>query len=206
MYTIIEDCSPYYIRFKWEGLQEVIDFISANAELESSVPSGGYSTDKLPYDTASKINEMLPFNKEIALQLKRFWIFTTYPDGGSGIHKDSSNHRMSINIPLQILDDKCTTTLYSDEIFKDTKISNTFDTEQQGIRTRNVLQDWHVPSDYPILKTFTARADEAVLLNTEIWHNFWNKDSTNTRKILTMRVKDPGNFYFDDAKKVLFGI
>jgi len=52
----------------------------------------------------------------------------------------------------------------------------------------------------------TAKPNECILFNTDIWHDFDNSQSTNRRMVLTLRVNNPSTFYFDDAKKALFGI
>ena len=199
MYTIIEDCSPYYIRFKWEGLQEVISSVSQQS-LEKEEKHAGYQTEWLFRETAAKINDMLPF-KNLELRLNRFCIFNTYPDGGAGIHKDGVDNKVSINIPLQILDDKCITAWYDDDQFKDWTVSG----NAGHIPTRNILRDWRKAATYPTVKKMIARPDEAVLINTDIYHTFWNKDSTNSRKVLTLRVQNH-SIHFDEIKKMMFGL
>lgn len=204
MYTIIEDCSPYYIRFKWDGLSDVIDFVSKQP-LEKIVKGPGYQTEYLSRETAIQINNMLPFKDVTPLKLGRFWIFNTYPDGGAGIHKDGYDNRISINIPLQILDDKCITGWYDDKQFKDWPVSSNSTEHITGITTRNILRDWRKAAEYPQVKTLVAKPDEAVLLNVNIYHTFWNKDSTNNRKILTLRLIN-NDIYFDDVKKLIFDL
>jgi len=199
MYTIIEDCSPYYITFKWDGLQEVINFISQQP-LEKEEKHAGYQTQWLFQEEAMKINDTLPF-KNLGLRLHSFCIFNTYPDGGAGIHKDGIANKVSINIPLQILDDKCITSWYDDDQFKDWLVSDKG--MAHHIPTRNILRDWRKAATYPAVKTMIARPDEAVLINTDIYHSFWNKDSPNRRKVLTLRPDDT-TLPFDQIKKIMF--
>ena len=196
MYTIIEDCSPYYIRFKWAGLQEIINFISQQP-LEKEEKYPGYQNQWLTREAAEKTNDTLPF-KNLGLRLTRFCIFDTYPDGGMGIHTDGTNNKVGINIALQILDDKCITAWYDDEQFKDWPV----DTSRWG---NNILRDWRKAATYPTLKTMNLRPNEAVLLNTAIYHNVWNKNSPNNRILLTLRPYK-NILPFSVIKKIMFGL
>ena len=54
------------------------------------------------------------------------------------------------------------------------------------------------------LKRMTAVQGECILFNTDIYHDFDNSESLNRRTVLTLRHKNPGRWYFDDIKKVLF--
>ena len=195
MYTIIEDCSPYYIRFKWEGLQEVISSISQQP-LEKEEKYPGFQSQWLTKNAAIKINDMLPF-KNLGLRLSRFCIFDTYPDGGAGIHKDGMANKISINIALEILDDKCITAWYDDEQFKEWPVNTTTG------HSRNILRDWRKAATYPAVKTMVACPGEAVLFNTNIYHAFWNKNSANSRKVLTLRSEETP-LPFDQIKKIMF--
>ena len=51
----------------------------------------------------------------------------------------------------------------------------------------------------------TAVQGECILFNTEIFHDFDNSKSKNERMVLTLRDVEPGNVYFEDVKKRLFG-
>ena len=203
MYTIIEDCSPYYIRFKWEGLQDVISSISQQP-LENEEKYPGYQNQWLTKKAAIKINDMLPF-KDLKLRLSRFCIFDTYPDGGMGIHTDGvtnedgiNTQSVGINIALEISDDKCITYWYDDEQFKDwpANISRW---------SKNILKDWRKAATYPNVKTTNVRPGEAILLNTSIYHSVWNKDSPNRRILLTLRPR-VNTIPFAEIKKIMFGL
>lgn len=203
MYTIIEDCSPYYIRFKWEGLQEVISSISQQP-LEKEEKYPGYQNQWLTIEAAEKINAALPFNN-LGLRLTRFCIFDTYPDGGMGIHTDGwtteagiNTNEIGINIALEILDDKCITAWYDHDQFKDWPATTTS-------WSKNILRDWRKAATYPTVKTTNMRPGEAILLNTAIYHNVWNKHSPNNRKVLTLRPKN-NIIPFAEIKKIMFGL
>jgi len=203
MYTIIEDCSPYYIRFKWDGLQELISSISQQP-LEKEEKYPGYRNQWLTREAAIKINDSLPF-KNLELRLGRFCIFDTYPDGGMGIHTDGvtnedglNTQSVGINIALKISDDKCITYWYDDEQFKDWPADI-------GRWSKNVLRDWRKAATYPNVKTTNVRPGEAILLNTTIYHSVWNKDSSNSRILLTLRPR-VNTIPFAEIKKIMFGL
>ena len=196
MYTIIEDCSPYYIRFTFNGLENIIKY--ANAQVAANVKQyKGYSHDTLSYTSASAIISMLPISTEINLNVNRVAVFTTVPGGGCGIHKDGTNHRISLNIPLEILDEQCITNWYTDEELKD--MSLVVDTNY----TRNVYLDYTTLNKFTPVKTMIAQPNEMILFNTDIYHSWDNTGSGNRRKILTLRPAEPESIFFDDIKKIL---
>jgi len=196
VYTIIEDCSPYYIRFTFNGLEDVIKY--ANAQVAANVKQyKGYSHDTLSCESSNTIISMLPISTEINLNVNRVAVFTTVPGGGCGIHKDATNHRMSLNIPLEVLDDQCITNWYTDEELKGMVLVG--DTNY----SRNVYLDYTTMNKFIPIKTMTAQPNEMLLFNTDIYHSWDNTDSSNRRKILTLRPTYPESVFFDDIRKIL---
>ena len=53
-----------------------------------------------------------------------------------------------------------------------------------------------------------AQPNEAILFNTEIFHNWDNSLSNNERVVLTLRptLSVRREIYFDTMKKIMFGI
>ena len=199
MYTIIEDSSPYYIRFTFTGLNHVLNFVSNQVPINIKNYLG-YSHDTLDIKTSEQIISMLPMSTQIDFKKDRVAIFTTMSGGGSGIHKDGLNNRLSINLHLHILDDKCTTYWYEDKLFENLTLVG--DTNY----TRNVYPDYKTMNKFQSIKTMVAQPNEMVLFNTDIYHSWSNLNSKNYRKILTLRPQNSGTFYFDDAKKLLFNL
>lgn len=210
MFTIIEDCSPFYIRFTYPGIEKVIDL--CNYHLDN------YKFDHdrfLTFDDATgkevlESTQLLPY---LDLMEQRVSIFHTTAGGyKSPVHKDGKNHRISINFGFRILDDKCVTSWYPDIISPDYKPEVVDLTDRHMINGKKAekvidsreFDDFDENKHKPI-KTFVMKQGEAVLFNTDIWHR-WNNRSLNERAILTLRVKNPGNFYFKDGKKALFGL
>jgi len=197
MYTIIEDCSPYYIRFTFDGLKNIINY-TTNQTPVSVVNYVMYSHDTLSLPAAETIISMLPMSNKITFNINRVAVFTTPPNGGCGVHKDGSHDRTSFNIPIEILDNNCITSWYSDEMFEG------FPILEKSNYSRNVYRDYKTMNKFKSVKTMTAQPNEMTLFNTEIYHSWSNYNSSNTRKILTLRSVNAKELYFNDAKKILF--
>jgi hypothetical protein len=196
-YTIIEDCSPYYIRFTFDGLQDIIKFASSQStELIRQLP--GYRHEHYNLEEANTIISMLPMSPSIKFKNSRVALFNTPPGGGCGIHKDGSDAKVSLNIPIEILNDKCLTHWYTDDTLKDLPLNLV-----RGY-SRNVWPDWKSTSQFSPVKTMTAVPNEMILFNTEIYHCWNNQHSTKTRKIITLRTVDT-SITFEDMRKLMFG-
>ena len=194
MYTIIEDCSPYYIRFTWNKLPELVNFIKSRPiDLTGRLERTAYTHYNFDDITARQIVKQLPMEQDFLFDITRVALFITPPGGKSTIHKDGVDNRMSINIGISILDNKCTTSWYTDE-----SVSHLEKLNDEYSRV--------VTANGPItpVKQMTAQSNECILFNTDIYH-LWDNQSDKTRIVLTLRDTDHGNLYFEDAKKKLFG-
>jgi hypothetical protein len=205
-YEIIEDCSPYYIRFKFDNLNNIITYVNdiiktlgTNAYEPTTLYQQnyeGYSHHNFNNGIAENITDMLPMSTVFSFNKKRVAIFDTIPGGGCGIHKDGYNCKISFNIPIEVHDELCITNWYTDEIFKDKPII--------GMPySRNVHLDFKSISQFPAIKTMTALPNEMILFNTNIYHRWDNTNSSNVRKILTFRTSNH-DLVFEDARKILF--
>lgn len=194
-YTIIEDCSPYYIRFTFDGLLEVIEYIKSLTVLSYN-DRGSYSHDTFSEIDGISIIRKLPMFKDFDWLYDRVSIFKTPPGGRSAIHKDGLKTEVGINIPLTILDNKCITSWYADKLFR-------YSTEQGMPYTRAVSDD---NFDYPSLHEMIAQPNEMILFNVGIYHS-WHNNSNNFREVLTLRFNDEirkNVMTFDNAKRILF--
>lgn len=204
MYEIIEDCSPYCIRFRFEGLEELINFIKT---LKPSVEYGAVNYFHRTFHEvdAKKIIEKLPMANDFDWLTKRFTIFSTPPGRCCAIHKDGNAYKdggggdfVGINIPLTILDDQCVTSWYDDEVFKDMNVFG-------WPYCFKVLFDPKGYDQFPKLKQMVMKPTEVVLFNSSIYHSWENNKSKNIREILTLRFKHGEQINFFDARKILFG-
>jgi hypothetical protein len=196
MFTIIEDASPYFIRCTHPGMDEIIDL--CKTELNKVIIKHSFMNHKLDWDLAGQILALVPV--DIKLQQKRTSLFVTQPGRYYRPHKDGFDHRFSINYTVQVLDDKCVTSWYSDmDLDQYAKTGAEF----PGYGSREI--DNYDGTKKP-LKSMVAVQGECILFNTDIYHDFDNSDSTNQRAVLTLRAEDSGNVYFDDMKRMMFGL
>ena len=195
-YEIIENCSPYYIRFKWNGLLDLIKFVSEQpVYIENGTQHSAYTHYDFDVSSAQQIINLLPM-KEFNFTLERVALFITPAGKISSIHKDGNSNRFSINIPIKVLDNKCITKWYSDNTFKNIPPVGLPYTRRIPIASS---------SNIDAVQTMIAQPNECILFNTDVYHSWDNSQSTNQRVVLTLRVKNSENIYFEDVKKILFG-
>ena len=196
MFTIIEDCSPYYVRFTHDKLDEVV---RRGMESVKDVKfSRKFSHYKLDRDSVLSLKEVCPLFDSFDLNLLRVSMFVSQPGLYYRAHKDGLDHKFSLNYNVKILDQKCVTSWYSDEDLKDYPIDN--------LPTRNsrecmgFIKENHTP-----LKSMTASPNECVLFNTDLFHDWDNSNSENERMVLTLRLTSYQGLgtSFEDARKII---
>jgi Rps23 Pro-64 3,4-dihydroxylase Tpa1-like proline 4-hydroxylase len=197
MYTIIEDCSPYYIRFTHPGIEQIIDICKQG--LEGVEFKKSFTHYPYPASIREKILRLTPLNQQLELDPTRASLFVTKPGRYYRAHKDGIDHRISLNYTVEILDDTCLTSWYSDEDLAEYNVAG-LDWLSPSREALFFDQTKHKP-----VKSMTAKPNECILFNTDIWHDFDNSKSTNRRTVLTLRIKKPGSIYFEDARLALFG-
>jgi hypothetical protein len=198
MYTIIEDCSPYYIRFTHNGLDNIVDICKQGLEgIEFEKTFTHYT---LSPEIREDILSTTPLSKSLDLNQTRVSMFVTNGGRYYRAHKDGIDNRISLNYTVEILDTECVTSWYSDNDVTGYDIVG-LDWAKPSREADGFNKSKHTP-----LKSMIAKPNECILFNTDIWHDFDNSQSTKRRMILTLRVNNPATFYFDDAKKALFGI
>lgn len=200
-FTIIEDCSPYYIRFTHDGIEDLIEYC------KECIPSmedrkwlfGGFNHHAMPPTQVGNVLLKTPISELMPLQTDRVSLFISKPGMYYRAHKDGLDHRFSINYTIKVDDDKCVTSWWSDEDLKIYPVDKLdgWSRECNGFNPKN-----HTP-----LKSMVAKPGEAILFNTDIFHDWDNRASDNYRVVLTLRIRQPftGKTYFEDAKKIIFG-
>ena len=196
-YNIIEDCSPYYIRYTHTNIQSIIDYCNVLTPNINKL-SEDFTHYKLHPDESKKMLNMIPLKVPI-LDIDRVSLFISKPHVTYRAHKDGSFDHVSINYTSKILDDKCVTSWYSDEDLSMYEIDPKLRGSRECIgfdRTR------HTP-----LKTMIAKQNECILFNTEIFHDWDNSKSDNERIVLTLRpaLALRPKIYFETIKKLMFG-
>ena len=199
--TIIEDCSPYYIRFTYDGIEQVMDF--CKDRIPTEIPEL-FTHHKLPVKDADKLLKLVPFNNRFNFIRDRVSLFLSKPGLNYRAHKDGTNAKFSINYAFLVADDKCVTSWYRDEdIDGKYEIVDSDDPTQASSREAlHFKAENHVP-----VKTMIAQPGECVLFNTDIYHSFNNSESTNLRGILTLRIpaKEYNVIDFRVARNIIFG-
>lgn len=194
--TVIEDCSPYYIRFRFDQLEKIISLIKSEEHKLIIKFQGSYIHKDFPENVTRELISCLP--RQFKFDFITSAIFETPPRGGSGIHKDGKDNRISFNIPILVNDDKCVTYWYdNDGQFDHSKNLGNI------LYTRNIYKDHRTLDKFVPSKSMVAQENEMILFNTDIFHAWKNHSSKHVRKMFVLRIKDRDNIYFNDAKKIL---
>lgn len=208
--NVIENCSPYYIRFSHDGIDKIIEFCLG--KIPNEFFTSGFKHYKFSESDGKKLLSFTPFNELISIQTKRISLFITEPGKYYGAHKDGYPLTMfSINYPILVSDNKCVTSWYSDEeilnhnyiVNRDISINAGIQNFQMGMSRE--VQDFNKSKHVPA-KTMIAQVGEGILFNTDIFHDWDNSKSTNRRVVLTLRHTNPSLFSFEKIKKTLFNI
>ena len=195
---ILEDHSPYYIKFHDPNTSVIVDLckksISSTNRLLRQLPN--YRHEVLPENIGKNILELVPKSAELQLRSNRVSLFISEPGFYYGAHKDGLSMRFGVNYPVEILDDDCVTSWYSDSIADNCSIDNL------NGRSREVVgfeKNKHTP-----IYAATMKMGSPVLFNTDIYHGWDNSKSNNRRIVLTLRSSST-EMTFEMAKEILFG-
>lgn len=195
-YKIIQDCSPYFIRFTHQGADIIIKKCLHYVRDINFVKS--FTHHRYNVEQSMDILGCVPFNKELTFDKTRVSLFVTQPGHSYVAHKDGMDHRYSINYNVKILDSECVTSWYKNSDLQHYSISN-----GAFMNTRDCI-GFDKTQHTPTMK-MTAIQGEVVLFNTELFHDWDNTSSRNERMILTLRDIKPSNIYFEDVRMKLFG-
>jgi hypothetical protein len=210
-FTIIEDASPFFIRYKHDLVDQIIHSCEKNIPREFCFT--GFKHHRFSEDIAENILSILPESKLIDFNKERVSLFITEAGKYYGAHKDGYPRTMfSINYPILVGDSECITSWYSDEeidrfnyvVNRDARVNagNIYQASNaQSREVQNFVKERHTPN-----KTMIAKKGEAILFNTDIYHDWDNSKSKNRRVVLTLRHSKPQTASFNDIKKILFGL
>ena len=190
-YTLIEDASPYYVRFTHPGIENVIK-LCQHIDVESTFVSGSdssfsykrnpnFSSIQIPESLKKHLFSYIPMSKYFDFQYTS--LFVSKPGADFPIHKDGVETTFGFNYNIKILDQDCKTHFYSDDILETREML--IDRNNKGVGVRIVTT---TPEDRPIpAKTMTAQQGECLLFNAGKFHDWDNTLSNNIRIILVMR-------------------
>jgi hypothetical protein len=195
-FKIIEDRSPYYIKFIYpeyaddfklmKDISDTLKFSPWFYTKPSTINFHGSNLEKQQQEYISENNECAK-----ALKLKLGGFNMTSKHGLSAIHLDRSTLGVcpyKLMYGIKILDDTCITSWYNSE---DVTPIDTF------------YIDNDAPTPTPVATTIIT-VNEAILFNTSIYHT-WINYGTNDR-ILANFYEPSGTTTFDEAKNILFEI
>jgi hypothetical protein len=191
---IIEDHSPYYVKFEHDTLNDIIEY-SKKFKSQCWERLTSFIHLKLSLEEGRNILSMVPKSKELELNPHRVSFFISNSKYLYRAHKDGTSLKFGINYAISIKDDLCETHWYDDNIAIGKEI------DYIGGNSREIIG--FVPFDAIPIKSFIMKPNEVVLFNTDIFHNWDNTKSSNTRIILTLRSLNK-DIDFTRAKNILF--
>lgn len=207
MFNIIEDCSPYYVKFSHPCLSEVVDYINnINYQITEDWKSNIGILGRFQFSTEHSISilEKLPMKNILPkFDLDRVSVWRTPAGGFRNAHKDGLQNGCAINIPVSILDDLCRTSWYTDDELQDCTIENkamNFKGKRGGYRE---AIGFSFDKHKPIASTVMSK-NVMMLFNSNIWHSVDNRHSSNDRSIITLRFEDSENLTYDQIFNTLF--
>lgn len=203
MVEIIEDNSPYYVRFKIDPAKYNVVVNIANKILQSKPWPRLFVSEVVLPDDCVTIAETVPeLIEALHLNKRRVNLFVSNP-GYYGIpHKDGANMSLGVNFTIRVADDKCITKWYSDEKLKDYTYFNGEKFNGRQFRPLREITDFN-PGDEEADMTMTALEGECILFNVGMFHDFDNRASTNQRVVLTLRQVPDDQMSFEEARDIL---
>lgn len=203
-FEIIEDCSPYFIRYKHTGSDKVIAMCKEkkSSYVDLLPRKLKFINYRLPELVGTEILNNVYGAKELSLNTKRVSLFVTQPQHYYRPHRDGLAVPMGINYNVDIADDKCVTSWYDTNAFIGRPIDNLPSNSSREIAdyNRRLEKDTIRP-----VKSMTAKQGEVILFNTDLFHEVDNTNSPNERTILTLRSTLFEKLNFLQARKILFG-
>jgi len=203
-FQIIEDCSPYFIRYTHPGSDKVIEICKEQKLLmvDSLLKKQSFIHCRLPESVGISVLNNVYGAKELNLSTKRVSLFVTQSNHYYRPHRDGLAVPVGVNYNVDIADNKCITSWYNNSVFAGRPIDNLPSNTSREIAdyNRQLEKDIIKPS-----KSMIAKQGEVILFNTDIFHDVDNSSSTNERTILTLRSTLFEKLDFFQARKILFG-
>lgn len=203
MYEILEDASPFFIRFRFPGIEHLIakakeKFIFRENNDGRTHQNNGFSHYRLGQQAGLELLNMVPFRDRLPFIESRVSYFTSQPGYRHHVHIDGA--ALSFNFGVDIRDSLCKTSWY------DEKDINGVYTITSGLPANRAIVNIPEFLENPArpIKTFVHNEGECVLVNTDTFHDFDNSQSPNTRTILTLRILYADKIKFADAAREIF--
>lgn len=194
-YEIIEDHSPFYLKFTHPGQAEIIDL--CRQELSNITPVEVFRHHKVNLPLAREIIALVPLSRQMVFMEHRVSLFISAPGYRHEVHIDIAP--VSINYGIDIQDDLCETRWYSAEDIESNLTVYKNDINRAIIDHRDFERRPQQPQ-----KSLRMQQGEAVIFNSSKYHAFDNSQSPHRRCILTLRLFN-GNTGFDRVTQAMFG-
>jgi len=206
MIELIEDCSPYFIRYRHTDSDKIIDL---SKKFKVNQVDGKYTNKfvhhRLPLDDAEQILNYIPYVDQFSFLKTRVSLFVTQPRFYYRPHKDGLSCKMGINYIVDVKDNKCVTSWYDDEQFAGRPI-DTLEAAPIGKARSREIGDYNRSLEWDKIvpvKSMVAKQNDVILFNVDLFHDVNNYRSPNERTILTLRSTND-NIDFFAARKILF--
>jgi hypothetical protein len=200
MYTIIEDSSPYFIRFQAPCQEQVVAV--CKEIINRTEYTREFTNHKLDSADANKLINIIPLFDALGLDKDRVTLFVSQPGIYRPPHKDSKDMLMGINYSIEINDSECITSWYTDEELKDCEyFSGLKPNQQRPLYLRELVN--YIPGSHQPICQMTAKPGEMMLFNVGKFHDWDNRASKNRRIILTLRPKMGKSLTFEQARKII---
>jgi hypothetical protein len=198
-YQIIEDCSPYFVRFTHEGIENIVNFCK-NIKPDMNLIPKNFHTHKLTVEQSNELYSLVPMSKKIELQTQSS-LYISKAGNYYRPHKDGVFNRFALNYTIHVSDELSQLNWYSDEELAGYEIDGYMKSAGISRECVNVVKENHTP-----LMSTTIRPNQCMLINTDLFHSVDNTKSPNERVILTLRTKmiHKEKMYLEDVRKILF--
>lgn len=201
MYNIIEDNSPYYIKF---NMPHAVEIANVCKDVCNRIFKRPFVSEPLQTKEVEQIINLIPEFRRLQITPRRMNLFISKPGLYSPPHKDGASMKFGINIPIEISDEHCVTNWYTDESVSEFEYYEGNDNLLGMKRIVRELRNYQVDSVKPVVST-TMKNSECLLFNVDRFHDWDNRLSSNRRIILTLRPLPDSKISFEEAAKVLFG-
>jgi hypothetical protein len=199
MYEIVEDCSPYYIKFRHPNQEALIQLAREKYfKLNLSNFQHPFPMRTLELDSGMELLNLLPFKDKFKFRENRVSYIIATPGARNHIHIDGAC--VSFNYGIDMQDNNCITRWYDFETVERTYKSR----PNLPMDRYSVSPDQVQNNPIPSINSFTHKQGECILFNSNIYHDVDNKNSSNLRTILTFRAMPATEITFDVAKRILF--
>jgi hypothetical protein len=200
MYTLLEDRSPYYIKFTYNNLDR---FVATARELyqdqnkliaRKSVTGNEIEFNQAQDVYSDKLIKLTPFGA--SLKLKHVFFFKCVPGMFFDAHVDS-HACFHVNYPITLLDQAGYNHWYNNDMIEAKYLNGVPDATKGFSHIKNF------DPDYAPSQSVVFAPNEAMLFNTKIYHSIDNRASRHERMVMALR---PGNseMSFDQARACLF--